>query len=82
MTTAKEKRDQALVLKLAADEALTIKIERDRLIEQARVNELLAKERDVSNKSYARKEFEKAIIWFVVVLVGAVLLAIVNGIVK
>ena len=82
MTTAKEKRDQALVLKLAADEALTIKIERDKLIEQARINELLTKERDVSNKSYARKEFEKAIIWFVVVLVGAVLLAIVNGIVK
>ena len=64
-----EKRDQALVLKLAADEALTIKIERDRLIEQARINELLTRERDVSNKSYARKEFEKAIIWFVVVLV-------------
>lgn len=77
-----EKRDQALVLKLAADEALTIKIERDKLVEQARINELLTKERDVSNKSYARKEFEKAIIWFVVVLVGAVLLAIVNGIVK
>ena len=77
-----EKRDQALVLKLATDEALTIKIERDKLVEQARINELLTKERDVSNKSYARKEFEKAIIWFVVVLVGAVLLAIVNGIVK
>ena len=82
MTTAKEKQDQALLLKLAADEALTIKIERDKLVEQARINELLVRERDVSNKSYARKEFEKAIIWFVVVLVGAVLLAIVNGIVK
>lgn len=63
-------------------EALAIKVERDRLIEQNRINEELAKERIISNNSYARKEFEKAIIWFVVVLVGAILLAIVNGIVK
>jgi len=73
--TAKEIREEKA-------EALIIKIERDKLIETNRVNDLLDKEREVSNKSYARKEFEKAIIWFVVVLVGAVLLAIVNGIVK
>lgn len=75
MTTDKQTRKELA-------DALIIKVERDRLIEQNRLNELLGKEREVSNKSYARKEFEKAVIWFVVVIVGAVILALVNGIIK
>ena len=56
--------------------------ERDRLLEQARLSEIIAKERTVSDVSYARKEFEKAIIWFIAIVIGAVLLALMNGVLK
>jgi exosome complex RNA-binding protein Csl4 len=38
-------------------------------------------EREVSNKLYARKEFEKAIIWFVTLVVGAVVIALVSEVI-
>lgn len=53
---------------------------KQQLEQELRCNEVVDKQREISNKSYARKECEKAIIWFIAIVMGAVIIAILKGV--
>lgn len=49
---------------------------------ELRLQEALKNERALSEKSYARKIYETAVIWFAVIICGAVLTALVNLVIR
>jgi len=54
----------------------------DDLEHQVLADKVAKEERVISDVRYARKEFEKAVFWFVSLVVGAVVLALISGVLK